>query len=83
MENGKNWKKLKDYKCPLFGCGSPLKQFNNPNMTQNSIHKCTNALCDFEIADRRLADITRLKGRKLEPPQFIQELENQSKLNEL
>lgn len=79
----KNWKNLKSYLCPLPGCGSPLRQFNNPDFTQNSIHKCTNEACDFEITDKRLSQITVIRHRKLEPPDFIQELKNQEDLNNL
>lgn len=81
MENGKNWKLLKDYRCPLPGCGASLQQFNNPNFTQNSIHKCTE--CEFQITDHRLCAITVVRHRKLEPPDFIQELRNQEDLNNL
>lgn len=79
----KNWKMLHKYCCPLPGCGYPLRQFNNPDFTQNSIHKCTNEACDFEITDKRLSQITVIRHRKLEPPDFIQELKNQEDLNNL
>lgn len=83
MKNDKDWKQLKSYRCPMRGCGSPLRQFNNPDMTQNCIHTCTNATCDFQITDRRLSQITVIRHRKLDPPDFIQELRNQEELNNL
>lgn len=81
MQKEKDWKKLKEYCCPLLGCGFPLQQFNNPNFTENSIHKCTN--CEFQITDKRLSAITVIRHRKLEPPDFIQEMRNQQDLNNL
>ncbi len=71
-----NWKKLKSYLCPLPNCGASLKQID-------SIHVCTNDNCDYKISDERLGEITVIRHRKLDPPDFIQELRNQEELNNL
>lgn len=77
----KEWKKLKEYRCPMPGCGSPLREFNHTKLSEYSIHVCT--ICSFQISDRKLSQIAVIRHRKLEPPDFIQELRNQEQLNNL
>ena len=75
-----NWKLLKEYKCPIITCESPLREVKGITQ-EETYHKCT--LCDFHISDKKLSDMVVIRHRKLQPPAFIEEMRNQGELNNL
>jgi len=77
----KDWSKLKDYRCPINGCGEPLREFSNPLLPEKTLHFCTG--CNFKISDAKLSHMAIIRHRKLQPPAFIEEMRNQEELNKL
>jgi len=69
------WELLKQYKCPIPGCGEPMKESKD-----GSMHLCTS--CPFKISEEKISQIVVLRYRKLEPPQFIKEMREKDKKEE-
>jgi hypothetical protein len=62
------WSNLKEYRCPL--CGESLKE-------RQEKHCCSE--CNFCISDQKLSNLTVIRHRKLEPPEFIKEIRSKNK----
>ena len=67
-----NWSQLNQYHCPIPGCDSPLKENKDGTM-----HLCTS--CPFKISEEKISQMVVLRYRKLEPPQFIKEMQEKEK----
>lgn len=64
---GMNWKALESYKCPIPGCGEPLKESKD-----GTKHLCTK--CPFKISDEKITNMVVMRHIPLEPPEFIKEM---------
>lgn len=49
-----NWKSLRDYRCPMKGCGALLKEFKREELHN---HQCT--ACTFKISNLKLSIIIK------------------------
>lgn len=63
-----DWSQLNNYICPIPGCKSPMEEIQD-----RTIHKCSS--CSFRISEEKLSNMVVLRHRKLEPPEFIKDMQ--------